>query len=167
MYLSRFAKTVFIVIRRDSLASSMSQYLIDQIEETPNIQLLSGTQVVETHGNERLNGLTLKDVATGETRQVPAGSLFVFIGSRPSTDWLPDVILKNEKGFVLTGRDLQQHQEFAKNWPLHRNPFFLETAVPGIFTAGDARANAMNRVASAVGEGAMAIKLVHEYLAES
>ncbi|MGB3617642.1 MAG: FAD-dependent oxidoreductase, partial [Catalinimonas sp.] len=166
MYLSRYARNVYISIRRESLTSSMSHYLIDQLEQTPNIHLLPGTEVVEACGEKHLERLVLKDLDTGEQRTVEAASLFIFIGARPFTDWIAPHILRDDKGFIATGRDLQRFKKFRAAWKLDREPYLLETCSPGVFAAGDVRAGAMNRIASAVGEGAMAIKLVHQYLAE-
>lgn len=165
MYLSRFAQQVRILIRRDSLASTMSQYLIDQIGNTPNITILPKTVVAAARGNGRLDELVLQDLSTGEQKKAAARSLFIFIGSRPRTEWLGDNIIKNAKGFVETGRSLYQYDRLKKIWKLDRQPFLLESSLPGVFAAGDVRAGTMNRIASAVGEGAMAIKFVHEYLA--
>jgi thioredoxin reductase (NADPH) len=144
----------------------MSQYLIDQIKGTSNITLLGKTEIVEAKGDGRLKELVLIDLDTGTQRTVSADSLFIFIGAKPFTDWIKLDIIKNTKGFIETGRDLTQYENYRKIWKLTREPFLLETCSPGIFAAGDVRAGAMNRVASAVGEGAMAIKFVHEYLAE-
>jgi thioredoxin reductase (NADPH) len=166
VYLSQFAQKVHIVIRREDLTSTMSAYLIDQIKAIPNIEILGKTEVVEALGHENLECIVLEDIETKETRQVKADSLFIFIGTRPATDWLPDNILLDDKGFVETGKELRQYPQFKSIWKRQREPFLLETCQPGIFAAGDVRAGAMNRVASAVGEGAMAIKFVHEYLAE-
>jgi thioredoxin reductase (NADPH) len=165
MYLSNYARKVYIVIRKPDLSSSMSQYLIDQINSTENIELLGETVVVEACGSDHLESLVLEDTNTEERRKVEAGALFIFIGNRPFTEWITLDIAKNNKGFIETGQDVMRKEETKKNWKLEREPFLLETSIPGIFAAGDVRANAMNRVASAVGEGAMAIKLVHEYLA--
>jgi thioredoxin reductase (NADPH) len=167
MYLSNFASEVFIVIRRPDLSSSMSQYLIDQIESTPNIKVVPFTEVSSVSGGEKLEELDLLDKQSGETRTVKARALFIFIGTRPLTDWLKINLLKDEKGFLETGNALTRYKNFKNVWKLEREPFLLETCVPGIFAAGDVRAGAMNRVASAVGEGSMAIKFVHEYLAEN
>ncbi|WP_286757066.1 FAD-dependent oxidoreductase [Roseivirga sp. UBA838] len=166
MYLSNFASHVYIVIRKPDLSSSMSQYLIDQIGQTENISLLPRSVVEAAHGKTHLECVTLKNLETQVTRQKPAGALLIFIGARPYTSWTGEHIFKNERGFILTGRDAQKEDEFKKVWKKKREPFLLETSTPGVFAAGDVRAGAMNRVASAVGEGAMAIKFVHEYLAE-
>ncbi|ELR72868.1 Thioredoxin reductase [Fulvivirga imtechensis AK7] len=166
MYLSNFARRVYMLIRKPDLKSSMSQYLIDQIAATENIEVTGHTEVVRAHGTDRLKELTLKDVKTGEERTVPAGALLIFIGAKPITAWLGLNIVKDEKGFIETGNSLHKYETFKKSWKLDREPFLLETCSPGIFAAGDVRAGAMNRVASAVGEGAMAIKFIHEYLAE-
>ncbi|MEM9674175.1 MAG: FAD-dependent oxidoreductase [Bacteroidota bacterium] len=165
MYLSNFARNVYIAIRKPDLSSSMSQYLIDQIDGTENIELLGETVVVEACGSDHLEALVLENTKGEERRKVDAGALFIFIGNRPFTEWITLDIAKNEKGFIETGQDAMRRSEQKKSWKLKREPFLLETSTPGIFAAGDVRANAMNRVASAVGEGAMAIKLVHEYLA--
>ncbi|MGD1891965.1 MAG: FAD-dependent oxidoreductase [Cyclobacteriaceae bacterium] len=165
MYLSNFARNVYIAIRKPDLSSSMSQYLIDQIDGTENIELLGETVVVEACGSDHLEALVLENTKGEERRKVDAGALFIFIGNRPFTEWITLDIAKNEKGFIETGQDAMRRSEQKKSWKLKREPFLLETSTPGIFAAGDVRANAMHRVASAVGEGAMAIKLVHEYLA--
>ncbi|CCH51474.1 response regulator receiver modulated FAD-dependent pyridine nucleotide-disulphide oxidoreductase [Fibrisoma limi BUZ 3] len=167
MYLSRTASEVFICIRRSSLSETMSQYLIDQIEKTPNITLLPCTEVVEGLGNERLECLVLEDMNTNERRTVKAGGLFIFIGAKPLTDWIEMDIIKDNRGFIETGRGLARYDDFKKSWKLNREPYALETCSAGIFAAGDVRAGAMNRVASAVGEGAMAVSFVHKYLAEN
>ncbi|MEL6589887.1 MAG: FAD-dependent oxidoreductase [Bacteroidota bacterium] len=166
MYLSKFARNVYITIRRENLSSSMSQYLIDQIAATPNIHLLSFTSIAEASGDKRLNCLMLEDCRTGEQRKVEAGALFIFIGARPYTEWIGLKVIKNEKGYIVTGRELFQYPAFKEAWVLEREPYLLETCNPGIFAAGDVRAGAMNRVASAVGEGAMSISFVHKYLEE-
>jgi thioredoxin reductase (NADPH) len=165
MYLSGFAKNVFIVIRKNSLDSTMSHYLIGQIKKTKNLSLITSSVVVEATGKNGLECITLEKIETGEKKTYEAGALFIFIGARPVTDWIKLNIFKDSKGFIETGRDLFKHETLKKVWKLDREPYLLETCIPGIFSAGDVRSGAMNRVASAVGEGAMAIKLVHEYLA--
>ncbi|MGB3779596.1 MAG: FAD-dependent oxidoreductase [Tunicatimonas sp.] len=165
MYLANFARQVYIVVRKPDLSSSMSQYLIDQINKTDNITVLGETEVVEACGDGHLERIVTENVTTNEREQRDAGGLFIFIGNRPYTDWIQSDILKDKRGFVETGKDLSRHPEFKKLWKLEREPFLLETSTPGVFAAGDVHAGAMNRVASAVGEGSMSIKLVHEYLA--
>jgi thioredoxin reductase (NADPH) len=167
VYLSQFAGEVNILIRRPDLSSSMSSYLIDQIDAIDNIHLMPFTQVQEVHGDQTLTGLTLENIRTQEIKQLDADALFVFIGARPYTDWLGDNILRDEKGYVLTGPDLKQHPRYNEFWKEGRDPYLLESCQPGVFAAGDVRSGAMNRVASAVGEGAMAIKFTHEYLANA
>ncbi|MEO0526127.1 MAG: FAD-dependent oxidoreductase [Bacteroidota bacterium] len=167
VYLSNFAKNVYIVIRKDDLSSSMSRYLIDQINAIDNITLIPNTNITKVMGkNKRLSHLELRNDRLEESKKVEAHALFIFIGSRPYTDWITLDILKNERGFLETGRDLVKYDNFRKIWKKEREPFLLETCSPGIFASGDVRAGAMNRVASAVGEGSMAIKFVHEYLTE-
>ena len=165
MYLSGFASEVLIVVRRDGLSETMSQYLVDQIAATPNITLKPHTIVERVEGDGRLERALLKSLDTGECRLEEIAALFVFIGTRPHSDWLPAEVLRNDKGFVVTDRDAVGCEGFARSWKVSREPLPLETSVPGIFAAGDLRAGAMNRVASAVGEGSMAVRLVHEYLA--
>ncbi|MFR9798442.1 FAD-dependent oxidoreductase [Streptomyces sp. MS06] len=167
MYLSRGAKSVTLLVRGESLSSSMSHYLVRQIEEAPNISVRGGTVVESAHGTGRLERLTLRDVATGRTEQVDAGWLFVFIGAAPLTDWLDGTVLRDERGFLLAGPDLTADGRPPEGWELDRPPYHLETNVPGVFVAGDARAESAKRVASAVGEGAMAVMLVHRYLEQS
>ncbi len=165
MYLSRFASHIYIVIRKNSLDLTMSHYLINQINKTNNISVVPNSRIIEATGNSRLECITLENIETGNTELREAGAVFIFIGARPVTDWIKLDISKDPKGFIETGRDLINSPNLKKIWRLERDPYLLETCIPGIFSAGDVRAGAMNRVASAVGEGAMAIKLVHEYLA--
>lgn len=167
MYLSNHAAKVFIVIRKNDLSSTMSQYLIDQIKATANIEVIGETIVGQVFGDGKLEEICLENITTGQRRQVKAAALFIFIGAKPVTDWIKLDIIRDSKGFIETGRDLLKYDSFKKSWKLEREPFLVETCSPGIFAAGDVRAGAMNRVASAVGEGAMAIKFVHEYLAEN
>jgi thioredoxin reductase (NADPH) len=166
MYLANHASRVHIVIRRNSLASTMSQYLIDQINATSNIEVVPNSTLGQVYGTDKLEEICLENMETNVRRQVKASAVFIFIGAKPITDWIKLDIIKDEKGFIETGRDLLNYDTFKKSWKLSREPFLLETCSPGIFAAGDVRAGAMSRVASAVGEGAMAIKFVHEYLAE-
>lgn len=167
MYLSNFAANVYIMVRKPDLSSSMSQYLIDQITNTENVDVLGHTEVIEAQGEDKLQSLIIKNRETAEEKTVPAAALLIFIGAKPYTDWLELDIIKDDKGFIETGNALSRYESFKKVWKLDREPFLLETCSPGIFAAGDVRAGAMNRVASAVGEGAMAVKFVHEYLAEN
>ncbi|GAB2727316.1 FAD-dependent oxidoreductase [Streptomyces bullii] len=167
MYLSRGAKSVTLLVRGESLAASMSHYLIQQIEEAPNILVRTGTAVEAAHGDGHLERLTLRDVASGATEHVDAQWLFVFIGAAPLTGWLDGTVLRDERGFILAGPDLTPDGRPPAGWELDRPPYHLETNVPGVFVAGDARAESAKRVASAVGEGAMAVMLVHRYLEQS
>jgi len=164
MHLSKFAKNVYVLIRKDSLTSSMSHYLIEQINNTENITVLGRTEVVEAMGEGRLDEIVVKNSTTNETKTLKAQSLFIFIGTRPHTDWIKSDIVKNDKGYIETGRDLHKYDDFKVLWKLDRQPYLLESSSPGIFAAGDVRSGSMNRVASAVGEGSMAIKFVHDYL---
>lgn len=165
MYLATYARRVYIVIRGASLAASMSAYLIEQIDQTPNIELLPFTEVAEVCGDDHLEEVILS--REGQRERRPARALFVFIGAKPSTEWVCHTIVCDAKGFVLTGRDLIIDPRYATSWKHpRREPYLLETCVPGVFAAGDSRAGAMARVASAVGEGSMAIKFVHQYLDE-
>jgi thioredoxin reductase (NADPH) len=166
VYLSKFAKNVYIIIRRENLETTMSAYLINQIAGTPNIHVLPCTEIAEAKGQDCLEQLILRDLNTNETTKHEASALYIFIGAKPYTDWLKLDIIKNPKEFIETGRDLRSYEVFPKIWKLNRDPYLLETSCPGIFAAGDVRAGAMNRVASAVGEGSMAISFVHRYLAE-
>lgn len=166
MYLSKFARNVYILIRKDSLSYTMSAYLIDQIAGESNIHVMPKTEITQAHGSERLEHLDIRDLATDEVTQKTADALYIFIGAKPFTDWLGIDIIKDDKGFIETGRDLKLNSDFDKIWKQKRDPYLLETSCPGVFAAGDVRAGAMNRVASAVGEGSMAISFVHKYLAE-
>ncbi|MVN77779.1 response regulator [Hymenobacter sp. HMF4947] len=165
MYLSGFASRVYIVIRGGSLAASMSAYLIEQLTQTPNVEILPYTQVCEACGESSLEAVVVQ--AEGqESVCYPARALFIFIGTRPSTEWISSLALCDPKGFLLTGRELLADSRFAQAWLEPREPHLLETSIPGLFAAGDGRSGAMARVASAVGEGSMAIKFVHQYLGE-
>ena len=166
VYLSQFAKKVTILIRREDLTATMSSYLIDQIDGIENIEVAGKRQVVEVCGGEHMEKLVIQNMEDESTYEVPADALFVFIGARPFTEWLEDTVIRSAKGFVETGVDLSKLDAFKRVWKLDRDPYLLETCIPGVFAAGDVRAGAMNRVAAAVGEGAMAIKFVHQYLAE-
>lgn len=166
MFLAKFAKQVNILVRKPNLTATMSAYLIDQINGMGNIQVLGETEIKAAIGNEHLEQLEIGSINGSSTELKPADALYIFIGSKPYTDWVCEAVIRNEKGFIETGRDAKNHEAFGKIWKLERDPYLLETSAPGIFAAGDVRANAMNRVASAVGEGSMAISFVHKYLAE-
>jgi thioredoxin reductase (NADPH) len=163
-YLSKHARRVTLLVLGESLAAHMSQYLIEEIEATENIQVRLNTQVVDGGGRGRLEHLVLKDRASGLTETFPAAALFVLIGARPHTRWLPEEVMRDERGYIITGTDLLRDGSPPEGWPLERAPMLLETSVPGVFAAGDVRCGSVKRVASAVGEGSMAIQMVHEYL---
>ena len=162
--LARFAKRVVMVVRAATLQDTMSRYLVERIASAPNIDVRFRSEVVACRGDGHLEALTLSDRDSGDTEEVPSSWLFVFIGASPRTDWLGPDIVRDAKGFVVTGQDLLGPTH-AACWPLPRAPFGLETSVPGVFAAGDVRLDSMKRVASAVGEGAMSVHLVHRYLA--
>ena len=164
MFLSRFASEVTILIRADTLKESMSQYLIDQIDDTENITLKTNTEVAEVAGSDRLESITTKNNSTGETETEPADAIFIFIGAVPHSDIVEGIVERTEAGFIPTGQDLIRDGRRPNNWQLRRDPFLLETSVPGIFAAGDVRDGVIRRVASAVGEGAVSLSFVHEYL---
>jgi thioredoxin reductase (NADPH) len=167
MYLARYAEDVQIVVRREELRSTMSQYLIDQIAATPNIRLRTRTEVDRVEGEGHVERVVLKSVEDGRCTAEDADALFIFIGTRPQSEWLPADVLRDDKGFVLTGRDLMAAESFTRVWKERREPLLLESSVPGLFAAGDLRAGAMNRVASAAGEGSTVVRLAHEHLAMS
>ena len=164
MHLARYAADVQIVIRRERLHDTMSQYLIDQIAATPNIRLRPLTELERVQGDGHVESVVLQSL-DGTATCEQADAVFVFIGTRPESDWLPPAILRDARGFVLTGRDVMAAERYPQVWKESREPMPLETSVPGVFAGGDLRAGAMNRVASAVGEGSMVVRLVHEYLA--
>jgi thioredoxin reductase (NADPH) len=163
MYFSKYARKVTMLVRADDLQKSMSKYLIDQIESTSNIEVESCCQVVEAMGEDRLSCLRLSG-KDGE-KVVPANGLYIFIGAVPNTDWLPGTIMRDANGFLLSGSDLKVDGKMGKTWNQPRDPYLLETSVPGIFVAGDVRHGSIKRVASAVGEGSIAVQFVHQYLA--
>ena len=165
VHFANYASTVSILVRGDSLAKSgMSQYLVDRIEETPNIKVWKNAAVVEALGDEHLEALRIQDTITGEETTVNAAAVFIFIGAKPYTEWVSQTIAVDPGGYVLTGADVRQNMNGVPRWPLQRDPFLLETNVPGVFVAGDLRHRSMKRIASATGEGAMAIHFVHQYL---
>ncbi len=160
------AEKVVMLIRRESLAATMSQYLIDQIQKTPNIQIWPNAEVAEVHGEEHLEEISVLCSTTGTTERVAARSLYIYIGALPRTDWLGNLVQRDGRGFILSGPDLVSDGKRPKGWPLERDPALLETSVPGIFVVGDVRHGSVKRVASGVGEGAVAIQFVHQYLAK-
>jgi thioredoxin reductase (NADPH) len=166
MNFSKYAERVVILVRGASLASSMSQYLIDQIKETPNIQLWTHASVAEVHGDTHLEEVSVLCSDTGKTERVPANAMFIFIGALPRTKWLADVVERDERGFILTGPDLIRDGQRTKGWTLDRDPFLLETNVPGLFAVGDVRHGSVKRVASGVGEGSVAVQFIHQYLSK-
>lgn len=166
MNFSRYARRVVMLVRGESLASTMSRYLIDEIEKTKNISVEFGSSVIEVHGENRLEHISVHCGASGEVSRVPASSLFIFIGALPGTAWLNGVVERDEKGFILSGTELKRNGRLPSGWPLKRDPGLLETSVPGVFAVGDVRRGSVKRVASGVGEGSIAIQFVHSYLAE-
>ena len=164
MYLSRTARSVTMVVRGEGLSSTMSHYLVEQIASNPRIHVRTCSEVVEAEGDDHLERIVLRDSRTGEKESVPTSHVFVFIGAVPRTDWLDGTVVRDERGFVLAGHDLLDEGRPPAGWPLDRPPYHLETSRPGVFVAGDVRADSAKRVASAVGEGAMAVMLVHRYL---
>ncbi|WP_422859502.1 FAD-dependent oxidoreductase [Flagellimonas sp. S174] len=167
MYLSKYAKKVNIVIRRDSLESTMSSYLIDQIDNTENIEVIPKSEIIEAIGDSKLEQIVLRNNTSKSEENHEARAIFIFIGARPYTEWTGDNFLKDGKGFLVTGRNVLDHESGAIQWKQGKPPYLLETSVPGVFAAGDVRSGAMNRVASAVGEGSMSISMVHKYLNEN
>jgi thioredoxin reductase (NADPH) len=166
MHFSKFAKKVIMLVRGTSLASTMSHYLIEQIEKTPNVEVWTQTTVVEVQGETRLTGITVKCEPSGTRKELPASSLFIFIGAQPSTEWLSTLIERDDRGFVLSGPDLLRDGKRPASWTLDRDPGLLETNVPGIFVVGDVRHGSVKRVASGVGEGAVVVQFMHQYLAK-
>jgi thioredoxin reductase (NADPH) len=166
MHFSKFAQKVIMLVRGGSLASTMSHYLIEQIEKTPNIEVWTHTTVSEVHGETHLSEITIKHEVTAEIEKVPASSLFIFIGAQPRTEWLDGLVRRDERGFILSGPDLLKDGKRPEGWTLDRDPGLLETNVPGIFVVGDVRHGSVKRVASGVGEGAVVVQFMHQYLAK-
>jgi thioredoxin reductase (NADPH) len=166
MYLSKFAKEVHMLIRRDTLKETAANYLIENIAKTPNIHIQPNTIVTGASGNTVLENITIKNVTTGEEKTVPTKALFIYIGQKPSTSWLNDVVIKDETGLIITGTDLMKEKTFNTFWKLERQPYLPETNVPGIFAAGDVRFGCLTGISAAVGEGALAIRFVRKYLQE-
>jgi len=167
VHLSRFARRVVILARGRGLSASMSEYLIRQIEATPNITVATHVEIVGGGGNGRLEDLVLRDTRSGDTRQVRAEALFALIGAVPSTDWLPSGIRRDRWGFIATGSDLLEEGKLPEGWPLRRAPLPLETSLPGVFAAGDVRCRSVKRVAAAVGEGSRCIQSLHQYFEQA
>ena len=163
---ARYADRVVILVRGESLSSTMSQYLIDQIRETPNIQLWTHASVAEAHGETHLQEISVLCSDTDKIERAPASAMFIFIGALPRTDWLANLVERDERGFLLTGPDLIRDGQRPKGWALDRYPFLLETNVPGIFAVGDVRHGSIKRVASGVGEGSVAVQFIHQYLSK-
>ena len=165
IHFSKYAKTVTVLVRGDSLNKSMSRYLIHQINETPNIHVLLNSKVTEVHGENRLESITITNTQTGQIQTVPTSGLYIFIGAVPHTDGVAGLIERDANGFILTGPELMQNgREHPRGWTLNRQPYLLETNVPGIFAVGDVRHGSTKRVAAGVGEGSIAVQLVHQYL---
>ena len=165
VYLATFANKVTMLVRGESLAAKMSYYLVDRIEQTPNIEVRTGSEVAAVHGSGHMEGITVSN-DRGESETLPASALFIFTGAIPQTSWLGDQICRDPHGFVMTGPQLVKQGKALAEWPLKREPFLLESSVPGVFIVGDVRSNSVKRVASAVGEGSIAVQFVHQYLSE-
>ncbi len=166
MYMSKFAREVNILIRRDALSQTAANYLVENISRTPNIHVIVNTDVISCSGSSVLEQITLRNTMTKEERTVPAKALFIYIGTRPGTAWLNDAVLKDQKGFIICGSDLLKEKCFSPIWKLDRDPYMPETSVPGIFASGDVRFGALTGISSAVGEGSMVIRFVRKYLQE-
>lgn len=164
LHICRFAKEVNIVIRRESIRKTAANYLIENISKTPNINVNTSTEVISVGGNNVLETITLRDSETGKEKTVPAKALFIYIGAKPGTSWLNSLVLKDEKGYIVTGNELMKEKSFNTFWKLERKPLLPETNVPGIFACGDVRSTAMTGISSAVGEGSMAVRFVRKYL---
>jgi thioredoxin reductase (NADPH) len=168
MHFARYAKKVTIVIRGDCLRRTLSQYLVDRIHSSPNIEVLARTEVVALHGDDMLRAITLRNNQTGEDKTVDTTRLFLCLGGEPQTNWAAELgISRDSEGYLVTGPDLLQDGGYPKPWPLERSPYYLETSMPGLFAAGDVRHGSVKRCASAVGEGAMAVAFVHRYLSQT
>jgi thioredoxin reductase (NADPH) len=162
MLLARYARSVTLVAMEESITEKMSQYLVERVEAAPNVRTRMGCTVCAAGGQGRLSSITVRDVKTGRTEEIPTEALFVFIGAAPETEWLEGVLARDEQGYLLTGSRLREG-----DWTLaERAPLVLETSLPGVFAAGDVRAGSAKRVGAAVGEGSMAVQLIHEYLRE-
>jgi thioredoxin reductase (NADPH) len=164
VFLARYASRVQLLVRSSALSNGMSQYLVDQIEAIPNIEVLTGAQIASVSGEGHLETVSVKDNDAGETRQLEGAAIFVFIGAIPRTEMIGDSLARDRAGFILTGADLIQDGKLPASWTLKRDPFLLETSVPGIFAAGDVRHGSIKRVAAAIGEGSTCVKFIHQYL---
>ena len=164
MYLSGYARSVVLLVRGGQLSRGMSHYLVEQIEGTENIRVQTGAKVTEALGEDHLEGITLLDSVTGDSETVATEALFVFIGARAQTDWLGETVERDNRGYILTGPELLRDGERPRKWDAPRDPLWLESSTPGVFVAGDVRHGSTPRVASAVGEGAMAVRLAHIHL---
>jgi len=164
VFFARYASQVTMLVRGSTLQTSMSQYLIDQIGDIENVEVMVYTEVAEAHGTQKLDALTLINNRTDETWRVPAAALFLFIGAVPHTEMVADLVERNSAGFILTGPDLMVDGKRPNGWRLNRDPYMMETSMPGVFAAGDVRHGVVRRVASAVGQGAIAVSFVHQYL---
>ena len=163
---AQFAEKVVMLVRGDSLAATMSRYLIDQIEKTPYIQLWCHGEVIEVHGETHLEEISVQCTDTNTVERVPASAMFIYIGALPRTDWLGKTVVRDDRGFVMAGPDLMKDGKHPPGWNLDRDPFLLESSVPGVFVVGDVRHGSIKRVASAVGEGAIAVQFIHRYMAK-
>ena len=166
VHLAQYAERVTLLVRGDGLAKGMSDYLVQEIEGIANVDVRVHTEVVDAVGRSRLEGLVLRDRATGQTETLPAGALFAMIGGEPRTEWLEHAVRRDSQGYLVTGADLREDGRPPEGWPLDRAPFLLETSLPGVFAVGDARSRSVKRVASAVGEGSVVISFIHQHLQE-
>ena len=166
MNFAQYADKVVMLLRGDSLSATMSRYLIDQIEKTPNIQLWTHAEVIEVHGETHLEEISVQCSDTNTVERAPASAMFIYIGALPRTDWLDKVVARDERGFILAGPDLLKDGKLPSDWSPDRDPFLLESSVPGVFVVGDVRHGSIKRVASAVGEGAIAVQFIHRYMAK-
>ncbi|HEY0351620.1 MAG TPA: NAD(P)/FAD-dependent oxidoreductase, partial [Gemmatimonadales bacterium] len=167
LLLSQFARRVIILTPEDTIEETMSRYLVDRLRRLPNVEVRTNTTVAGVDGRERLEEITLQNVKTGRQERVPCQGLFVFIGATPRTEWLDQVVRRDEQGFILSGADVRCDLRQWPEWPLEREPYRLETSMPGVFVAGDVRKGSVKRLTAAVGEGAMAIQFIHQYGKES
>jgi thioredoxin reductase (NADPH) len=163
MYFSRFAKKVNLVVRGESISKRMSHYLVEEIHDRPNIEVMTQSEIIAINGEEKLESLEIKNTLSGITKAFPADDLFLLIGGQPNVDGLASRILRDQNGFIVTGSDLEKHERFSSEWTISRRPLSLETNIPGIFAIGDVRANTAKRMAAAIGDGANVINQVAEY----